>query len=456
MLKKITHTKNRIFILLICVFFCFSSCKTQNSMHSESFTSMDTIHTTSETIQLSLVSFDADQDLNKMANQFHDKHNDVVISIDYREREDDLEVMDSSGINKMKRDISIGKGPDIIDFGTGYTTTDIQGNYTIDLSEYIKYSDIPLIDSFIEAYSLNGEILALPTEAMVLSLIVEKQGNETVTSWNIDQIIQYYQEYCQKYPGAYFSYGDGRMGVLDTLTMFSMDNFIDWEEHTCDFECDEFKKIVLFCKEFPEEFPFDVFESMDQFYQNSMGAFKCGGMSDMFGIYDDRFSFGNKEIQYIGYPVKEGSGYMLSAFGHVFAISKNCKYPDQAWAFIESFYEKEYQREVTFCPMNRDVFEELMIEARTESYSEGVTKPSAKYTYTMQDENVIEIPALTESDEITIRNIIERANQPACYDYCLLNIIDEECNRYFNGESTIDEICSIIQSRVTIYVKEKE
>ena len=52
------------------------------------------------------------------------------------------------------------------------------------------------------------------------------------------------------------------------------------------------------------------------------------------------------------------------------------------------------------------------------------------------------------------RNAVEKINGPVRYDQAVLTIIKEEAQAFFAGEKSSDEVCKLIQNRVTTLLSE--
>lgn len=410
----------------------------------------------SETVHIKVVAFDGNSDLVDMANRYNESHDDVEIEVEFRSRYEDLENLSENGVDRLKREIATGKGPDIIDFGPFYTPADILGDYVIDLSGYIDNSEIPLIENLIQAFSYEEKVNVIPTDVVLLSLVIFTDNDNLIGGWDIDQLIDYYTSYQKETPDILLEYGQTKSEILDILTMFTLEEFIDWDTGTCDFENDEFRKILEFCNQFPREFQWDVYPSMEECYKNHTAIMKCTMLKDVFDIYEEKVAFGTDNICYMGYPVEDRNGIITETNNHMFAISKNSQHADEAWEYIESFLQEEYQKEVEMCPINKSVFEERLSDAMLVEYDSESGLPIPKGIYNISG-NPTEVYSITERDAQQMRDIVYHVDKSTGMDYEILNdILLEEIQSYFCGDKSIDEVCSIIQSRMNIYVNEKK
>ena len=61
---------------------------------------------------------------------------------------------------------------------------------------------------------------------------------------------------------------------------------------------------------------------------------------------------------------------------------------------------------------------------------------------------------LSEEDMHKLENLIDNVHGVEHYDYALLGIIQEESERYFNGDISLNDAVDIIQNRAFVYINE--
>ena len=83
---------------------------------------------------LVLAAFDESSYLRKQVELYNAAQSDYNIVIKQYERSEKPE---EDGVLRLQREIVSGSGPDLIDFGNGYTTSDIVGMYTEDLYAWL-------------------------------------------------------------------------------------------------------------------------------------------------------------------------------------------------------------------------------------------------------------------------------------------------------------------------------
>ena len=114
--------KLRLFIILILAV-CLTAC----GKNAE-------VETKNQKV-LVLADFDNSEYLREQVKQYNEMQQEYRIEIKQYERSEEVE---EDGVLLLQREIAVGKGPDMINFGSGYTTSDIVGGYTEDLFSYLE------------------------------------------------------------------------------------------------------------------------------------------------------------------------------------------------------------------------------------------------------------------------------------------------------------------------------
>ena len=72
------------------------------------------------------------------------------------------------------------------------------------------------------------------------------------------------------------------------------------------------------------------------------------------------------------------------------------------------------------------------------------------------EEIEIDKKPVTDEDAARYRALIDNAKGLQYYNNAVDNIIEEEVAAYFSGDKSVDEVCKIIQDRVSTYVNENK
>lgn len=438
-MRGMNFYKGFLMVILLCTISLFCGCGKKQD----------------EQICLKFSVFDNDGQLNEIVEKFNASHENVVTEIELRERNTDIFESDFEGIDRMKREIVTGSGPDIIDFGPLFSMTDIVGDYTIDLSSYLQQSDLNLAMNLIQSFSIDGAQRCIPTNVMILSMEIPNSRACGRESWTLDELITEYNQFRVDDTKMLF-YGECKLDVFSMLLSFNMNAFIDWENKTCFFDGEEFRNLLLFCDTFQDTFDFEHCAPYVDCYRNGDAFLLLGGIESFFDICVDQYLFG-EEISYIGYPVNDGNGNLIENGDHMLAISSSCEYPDIAWEFLQMFLTEEYQEQVKLCPVNWDVIDSRIKDATTLECDNSTGAPLVKYsTYVGECANPIEITQMKPEEAEKIRNLIRSVEQSTGMDWRIYRVIHEEVQAFFTGDKTLEDVCNILQSIVSLYVYELE
>lgn len=406
-------------------------------------------------ITLVLAAFGESPELERQVTLFNQSNEEYQIQIESYQRS---ELSEEDGRARLQREIMSGKGPDMIDFGAGYATSDIVGGYTENLLPYLGASDEEIKEKYfyniLEAFFYKDALYALPIGFTLQTFAGSRSELGSREHWNIREMIDCYGQKSQDmllYPG------QTKADVFGTILTGSMDYYIDWESGTCSFDGEEFQNLLSFADTFPEKLRITEDFSVKQTFFEGGALLLPLQIRSIFDICKPEFIFGEEEIAYIGFPVEENCGTVIKAAGPVLAISISSRHKEVSWEFISRFLEEQYQREDAL-PLCRSALEVQLFKAREREYmvdSEGNQVPVAKDKISFEGEKPVEIYCITAEQADRLINLIEEAVISTANDYELYSILLEESQGYFFGERTLEEVCKIMQSRASIYLSEK-
>ena len=109
-------------------------------------------------------------------------------------------------------------------------------------------------------------------------------------------------------------------------------------------------------------------------------------------------------------------------------------------------------------PVRADIFEAWLSRYRAE---EEYTDEFGNEIYPVNGGGFMEgmdfeSKPLTKEDEEIFRELLSRTGRSLWIDSSLQDIIQEEAEGYFAGDKKLDDVCSVIQNRVTTYVNENK
>lgn len=402
-----------------------------------------------EKLQLTLGTMQVSPDLEIAVTGFNRFNDDIRVDIiTYYDEEKGFE----EGVEQLKLDLVRGEAPDILEVSILDCDMLAKKGVFVDLYKYMEEdkecNKEVLVPGILTSYESNGHLYSIAPTFQLFSM----WGSGTVIQGrcgvNIKEFIQILENFGRDINAIYGFSADEP--VLTTLCAMGMDEFVDWENRTCNFEGEDFKALLEFSKEYSGSF---TEGSLSKGIQNGDILITTGIISEPSDLQVQCALYGDM-VDFIGYPTVKGTGTAVGYRGSQVAINANGQNKDAAWEFVKYYVLNGYLEEGF--PIVKEQFEESMIQAMTEEYvstSEGEQKVINRV---YQDENVcIEINAATQEVVDAIKAMIEVVDGKFAYHTEIQNIINEEVESYYTGQKDIDTVTSLIQNRVILYLQEQ-
>lgn len=355
------------------------------------------------------------------------------------------------GRDQMKLDIVTGKAPDILDVSAVDYDIFVEKGVLVDLYGFMQEdadcNKDRMISSVIEAYETNGSLYCISPSFLLWTMWGARTVTGGRTGVTLEEMIQILQE-----NGRDLSAIDGFAAdepVLKTLCTFGMDEFVDWDNKTCEFDGEYFKSILQFVKDYKGGYPSG---SRIESIRNKEILLTNGLISSVTTYQLEKGIYG-EEIGFIGYPTAEGSGTAVNFMGAQLAIASGSKKQQEAWDFVKFYLLNGYDNQGF--PLVKEQFDQVMAHAMEEEYAteNGVQIRMIKGSYWMEDGSIY-VYAATQEDVDAVVRLVESVSNRYRYHTELMNIIDEEVGSYLSGQKDLDTVVGIIQNRAAVYLQE--
>ena len=386
----------------------------------------------------------------------------------YRQGNSDEEVME--GLTKLTTEIIAGNAPDLLALqGLPYAQLAAKGLLEdlypwIDADPELSRGDF--FPSVLKASELGGKLYQVCPSFSLYSLIGASSVVGEESGWTFDdleQALSAMPEGCVPLNPAM-----SRDNVLMMLLFTDLNSYVNWESASCDFENEDFYKLLGFCAQYSET-PNFAGDGLSQ--QARVAAGKQLLMDvEIYDLdevcYHDQYFGGS--CTYVGYPTRSGSGNVLY-LTEGYAMSASCSNKEAAWDFLRSFLGQDYQRGQYGLPLRLDVFEEKVEAAGIEYEKDaeghyrldenGERIPVSKGGMGMSDESGVmvqyELYGLTPEQGEKLRAVINSADRCVDMNTRIFSIVREEAAAYFAGQKSVEEVCRLIQSKVSLYLSEQ-
>ncbi len=453
-----------------------------------------------EVMEKYIITFGAlylDYDVRKSVIAFNRQSEEYRITIrDYSEY--NTEENDYMGaLPQFNNDIVAGKAPDLIQISSEmpFASYVAKGLFTdlypfIDADESFAREDF--YQNILDAFSVNGKLYELAPTFALQTLVGKSELVGASDGWTMDEMLAA----VKKFGNAEMIFG-GEMTrdvFLESVCMLTYEQFVDKNTGRCNFNSEEFIKILEFCKTLPEKTIWDDmdYETMDpNFWENQEYLYRRDEallLNFYFSNYRDAWTtqegrFG-AHISFVGYPNEARNGTSMYPIAE-FAISAKSACKDGAWAFISYMLtelEKTDAEELYNFSVLRSV-NEKMAQSALEYYdpywdenSGGlVIMPGSSFVETFDIEETDDETAPTVDDgekhwgyyigaeqidigqmnqELVdhVNSIIENVSHVNRADLDMIDIIKEDVSAFFAGQKDAKTVAGLIQSRVTTYI----
>ena len=379
----------------------------------------------------------------------------------------------SAGLTKLTTEIMAGNMPDILSVAESIPYRQLAAKGLLeDLYPYIdadeQLSRGDFFPNVLSAMGLDGKLYAACAGFAVNTAVGASSVVGDTPGWTYDD---YYAALATMPEGCDgFDIGVDRDTMLEACLALDMTDYVDWAAGTCNFDSEDFVKVLDFCKPFPDASYYENYEyTAEDSPANRVAQGKqmlcvaTFSSTDFFYMDYDKVFGGQATC--IGFPTNKGVGNTLAML-ESYAMSSICHNKEAAWQFLRGFLTEEYQMEGNYLPTNQKTFEKQLEKAMEVEYEKD-----ANGNYLL-DENGERIPvsrgsvydgmetyniyATTPRQAQMLRDVIASATKMMDYDTSIINIVKEEAAAYFAGQKTAQEVCKLIQSKVNIYINEQK
>lgn len=392
-------------------------------------------------------------------------------AIEYNESQDEnvVEIIDysdaSDPMGKFSADIAAGTKPDFYDVtpsGQGLTLRQyIAKGMLEDLTPYLEkdaeLSSDDFVPSIYDAMLEDGKLYFVSSTTLVETIVGKKSEIGGETGWTYSQMKDYVTS---KPEGTRLFSSYNKVDTLEGFKGVCCSDFVDWKAGKCHFDSQEFKDLLTTCNTCSDEEmdwtsdelrEDDISNGIQLFNQGTLGAEEVAWNNQMF----------RGDVVYKGYPSDDNTGGKFY-FQNAIAMSSECSDKEAGWDFMRYFLTEEYQGKYYTqqfgAPTRADVFETYLDKCTftkdgKDKYGNEIKARNSEFE---MDGIQFKIEPLTDEEINTFRSIVEKSKGRWEPDDKIWDIVKEEASAYFAGDKSVDDVCTVIQDRVTTYVNESK
>lgn len=403
---------------------------------------------------ISLGTISASSDIEKLISKYNRKSTKYRVEVkDYfKDADEDY----SKAVENFNNDVLAGVAPDVIDIESVNALMFISKDLFVDLGKLLDEDPDVAREDYFESVlasrtTENGLLYAIPSSFALISLAGRTEDLGDTTFWTISEMKQAIENHPEL---KIIEYADKETA----LSMFLYTNYgyyINWEDGTCNFDSEQFKEVLNVVNMFPSKIPESEYNDYDELKgpMEHTALLAEAYISSFSDVQLLKKEFKGDDITYVGFP-DVGTAIMPIGGYAINAMSDNI---DAAWDFVKSNIVKEcYTGDKWRLPTHKGAFKEAADSAMVKTMALNENGEEIEISnYSIGTNNYsFDIYAMTEDEYETLIELIEKAKGNVNYDDSIYAIIDEEAGPFFEGEKSVDEAASIIQSRIQIYVDE--
>ncbi|MCR4771019.1 MAG: extracellular solute-binding protein [Oscillospiraceae bacterium] len=364
----------------------------------------------------------------------------------------------SAGIHQLNMDIISGKVPDILSLDELPFQTYASKGILLDMGAALasdpSFNRADYLENILDAPQYNGKSYSVIPSFSVYTIIGKSDYVGEEPGWTVDDL----HALMEAHPESALFETMTKSNLLTILMYMSIDDYINYDNGTCSFDSPAFIKLLEIANSFPDSIDWESYygsmtdadwEARNNAYRDGSILLEMNAVSRYDDIKDQMNNFGGA-MTYKGFPASSGSGSVIMPNMEL-AISSKSRLKGACLDFIKYLMSNEYLSETSYgFPINRSVLEQQAAEAMDASRFGDVGAYDSAYG---SDDYYWNKP-LTQEQVDQVNALISSVTSVFRYSEDVLAIIEEESGAYFAGQKSAQDVASIIQSRVQIYVSE--
>ncbi len=311
-----------------------------------------------------------------------------------------------------------------------------------------------------KACEINGKLYGLPRE-FSLDTYVANPNTIDSKSWDLEKFI----EFADSMP-------DGKSVILTTtqndvyneLRDSMISECVDFENNICSFNSRVFMHFVEYISSLPQENTEQIDRNVNNYINGNVGLFHSD-INSYASYYQIKSVFGEKmDADIVGYPSSEG-GALKFISREFFSIAEASNVKEGAMEFLRYLLSEDCvidemrgMRSIPSLKTTAKAWDESESQMYYYFYYDNVGQWSADTKMISQDEEGVPgvCVQLTQEKIDEVYDFLDHVNVFPYIPSDIKAIVDEEMSVFLGSSKTAEETAEIIQSRVSIYLSEKE
>ena len=374
------------------------------------------------------------------------------------------------GSDDLRADVLSDSSPDIyyymdLDTVQSYTNIGAFADMYELMDKYGGLSREDIMPNVLEAYETGGKLYFMSDKFYANCNVAwsEVLGKE-YSNWTMDEFFEVVENMPEDmYIGDKWSF-DSRHGLFSYLCQDNVEQWVDFDNNTCDFNSESFIKTLELCRDLKivhEEIP-DYENMTDEemlaleewnavLLKNKEALIGWGGGSmstHAVMMFAQLYGLGIKDVTLIANPTKNGGGTINGQNYYSVLSSGNCT--EGGWAYMCWLLSQKQQEQVSYYlfPVRKESFYKCTekLKQQENEYNKGSSTVNG-YFYEY------DLMGINEQYDYIV-GFIEKCNSLGGFRSKVREILDDEYKSFAAGDVTAEECAERIQSRMEIYLSE--
>ncbi|MCI8306867.1 MAG: extracellular solute-binding protein [Lachnospiraceae bacterium] len=367
----------------------------------------------------------------------------------------------SNPIDAFAKDVISGNIPDVLDISGVDVKSYISQGFFEDLVPYMEkdaeFGKDFYVDGLYDAIAVDGKQYYAVKNFTLETIAAKASDTEKYKDgWTIHDVIDYYNA---KPEGTLLHMYETKKEIFERFAAPFIDDYIDWDTGTVNFDSDEFRAAAEFCSSFPSSYEIwsDYNEVSKMIREGKILINEVSLQREMDDFCYNRALF-DEDMRFIGFPSADKTKALIIPSSSSLAITASSNEKDAAWDFVKSVITEDEHKKYEFgvgIPAGKEQFEKMVRRLTiTEAYTEEdgtIIKPLSgessmnEFEYSFKPFREEEINLIRDM----IKNAVVKTDNSA-----IMLIVESGLNDYFDGRKTLDELVSVLQDRIGKYVNE--
>ncbi len=393
-----------------------------------------------------------DDEITRHAEEYTRKHPGIRMEVTSINQDEGI----SLAFNQLMARLSMGEGPDLLVVQRQQLEALQDNGVLADLTKLLPDEVTRQIFSGVLRYGMIEEKLyGVACRAAVTTLAVSKErwGKR---SWTYQDVMDLINQAEKKGSCIEVFAHYGAPATSDEL-LFDLvlrdlptgnSPFADLEQKTCCFDTENFTEVLKFCKTYGQE-PGGAYRSDEERVEAVRASEALAlAITGNLATFSQGMAMLGEGYQCVGYPVGGEDGTFLEFYSCI-GINEASPNQDVASDFLLYLLSKEVQRQIGVAAVRRDVL--------TEYVKDGESGKEEPY-FVLGD--ALRIPLAGKEDGTSFLaeyvELMGKGMPSSVWMDDMQTIVTEEAAMYFAGDRSAEDTAAVIQSRIQLYMDERQ